>query len=1149
MNCPACGHANPAESSFCLECGSPLVPACAQCGAQLPPNAKFCNKCGASVAGPSSSNVAAGFKPASGTVEPGAAKHAGLRPAATSASRSPSAYTPKHLADKILQSKSALEGERKQVTVLFADVKGSMELAEQLDPEQWHTILDRFFAILTDGVHRFEGTVNQYTGDGIMALFGAPIAHEDHAQRACYAALHLRDAVREYANEVRVRHGVPFGVRIGLNSGDVVVGKIGDDLRMDYTAQGHTVGLAQRMEGLAESGHACLSEHTARLVTGYFQLQDLGRTKVKGVSEPVGLFDLEGVGPFRTRLDRSRARGLSTFVGRDTEMGLLEAAMQHAQTGQGRIVGVVAEAGVGKSRLCFEFTERCRARGIAVYEAHCPAHGKTVAHLPILELLRGYFGLADGDSARVAREKIAGRLLLLDRAFDNALPLIWDFLRVPDPERPVDELDASVRQQQLHDFTRRLVRARSEREPVVLFFDDLHWIDPASDAFLAELVEAARGTRTLLLGNFRPEYRADWMQRSDYQQLPLTPLGSEALRTLLGQLLGPDPSVAELPAVIEARTAGNPFYTEEVVASLIEAERLVGAPGAYRLVGSVERVEIPPTVQAVLAARIDRLAEREKRVLQTAGIIGKNFARPLLAQIIEAHGRAPLPAAELDGALRLLCDLDFLFERALYPVAEYAFKHPLTHEVAYGSQLQERRRAVHAALARALEEPGAAPALLAYHWDEAGEIEPAAHWHREAALDAGMADVSSAVRHWERVCHLLGQLPETRERLSFAAAARAQLCWIESRRGATPERGRALFEQARDFAQRAGDLSSLARSKFAYACFLLYSGQPGSHDLARQALADAQQSGDIEVEIGARWACATLNYHTESMTLGLRHGEAGIALCGDDIEAGAKVVMYSPLIFFRALCGAAMVMGGRVAEGAALIEQALADPSRRHRLTQAACGAFAVIEGRVRGDYRAALAVAQRSVETFDELGGTAGVRVWLLLYLGQALALNWKWDEARQALEQSLRLSTENTTFRQLATDTHSWLAHVALARGDLALARREVQAGLDHARHQELVVPLVYAHVVHARLLRMEGAVPQDIEAALAEAERIAGKVGALGLVPEIHGERAALLRRDGRPDDARRELEHACDLYREMGAGPNADRITAEIEEMTR
>ena len=1135
MKCAACGHENRPGAKFCEECSVPTKRLCTSCGSELRPTAKFCDECGQAVGG-------RGSRRAWDESEEGSA-------GASPSQRSPAAYTPKHLADKILQSKSALEGERKQVTVLFADVKGSMELAEQLDPEAFSQIMQRFFQILSEGVERFEGFVDKFTGDGIMALFGAPIAHEDHAQRACYAALHLRDVVREYAKEVRVQHGVAFGVRIGLNSGDVVVGKIGDDLRMDYTAQGHTVGLAQRMEALAESGHACLSEHTARLVTGYFQLQDLGRTKVKGVSEPVGLFDLEGVGPFRTRLDRSRARGLSTFVGRDSEMGLLEAALQSALAGHGRIVGVVAQAGVGKSRLCFEFTESCRARGIVVHEAHCPAHGKTVAHLPVLELLRSYFGLADGDSARVAREKIAGRLLLLDRTFDNVLPLIWDFLRVPDPERPVEELDASVRQQQLHDFTRRLVRARSEREPAVLFFDDLHWIDPASDAFLAQLVEAARGTRTLLLVNFRPEYRADWMQRSDYQQLPLTPLGSEALRALLGQLLGSDPSVAELPAAIQARTAGNPFFTEEVVSALIEAEQLVGSPGAYRLVGSVDRVEIPPTVQAVLAARIDRLAEREKRVLQTAGIIGKDFARPLLAQIIEAHGRAPLAAAELDGALRLLCDLDFLFERALYPVAEYAFKHPLTHEVAYGSQLQERRRAVHAALARVLEEGHEAPALLAHHWDEAGEIEPAAHWHRQAALDAGMADAGSAVRHWERVCHLLAQLPETRERLSLAAAARAQLCWVEARRGVTPERARMLFEQAQDFAERAGDLSSLAFSRLTYALSLQYSGQPGGPALARQALAEAERSGDLEVRIVAHWTCGVMAYYAEDQSEAVRQCEAGMALCGDDLDLGAQTLMYSPWIILRGVGGAALVLSGRLAEGAAFIEQSLADHGRRHRLAQVICGAFTVTESWVRGEYRAALGVVQRSLQAFDELGGTVGVRVLLLLHLGQSLTLNREWDAARAALEESLRLVAENVTFRHIVSDDHTWLAHVALAVGDLDRARRELDAAFEAARRQELVVPLVYAHVVRARLLRLEGAGAEHVERELAEAQRLAAKISAHGLVPEIHSERAALLQRDGRVDDTRRELEYARDLYRAMGAGPNTDRLTAQIEEMTR
>jgi class 3 adenylate cyclase len=433
---------------------------------------------------------------------------------ARAAERVPRAYTPKHLAEKILASKSALEGERKQVTVLFADVKGSMELAEQVDAEQWHGIMDRFFQLLAEGVHRFEGTVNQYTGDGIMALFGAPIAHEDHAQRACWAALHLGDGLRRYAEELKRTHGLLFSVRMGLNSGDVVVGRIGDDLRMDYTAQGHTVGLAQRMEQLADPGRAYVTGHTARLVAGYFRLRDLGRFAVKGLREPLGVHELEGAGALRTRLDVARARGLSRFVGRAGELAALEAALEHASAGQGQVVGVVAEAGTGKSRLCLEFVERCRARGIAVREARCVAHGKMLPFLPVLELLRAVFGVPESDSPLEARRKIAGHLLLIDRTLDEVLPIVFDFLAVPDPERPAPPMDPDARQRRLLGVVHRLVHARSAREVGVILFEDLHWIDGASEPFLESLVEAVSGTRTLLVTNFRPEYHAGWMRRS-----------------------------------------------------------------------------------------------------------------------------------------------------------------------------------------------------------------------------------------------------------------------------------------------------------------------------------------------------------------------------------------------------------------------------------------------------------------------------------------------------------------------------------------------------------------------------------------------------------------------------------------------------------
>jgi class 3 adenylate cyclase len=390
------------------------------------------------------------------------------------ATKSPAVYTPKHLADKILTCRAALEGERKQVTVLFADVKGSMELAEQVDPEEWHAILDRFFVILAEGVHRFEGTVNQYTGDGIMALFGAPIAHEDHARRACWAALHLGDELRRYARELRRERGLSFAVRMGLNSGEVVVGRIGDDLRMDYTAQGHSVGLAQRMEQLAEPGRVYLTEHTAALVQGYFRLEDLGAFEIPGVQAPLRVYELGGVGALRSRLDVSRARGFSRFVGREEEMATLDAALGRALGGTGEVVGVVADAGVGKSRLCFELAERCRARGVRVYETHCVAHGRMIPYLPVLELFRTYFAVTDRDSDDEVRRKVAGTLLLLDPGLGGALPLLFDFMGVPDPARPAPPMEPEARQRQLLGVVKRVVQSRSRQEPALLLWEDMH---------------------------------------------------------------------------------------------------------------------------------------------------------------------------------------------------------------------------------------------------------------------------------------------------------------------------------------------------------------------------------------------------------------------------------------------------------------------------------------------------------------------------------------------------------------------------------------------------------------------------------------------------------------------------------------------------
>ena len=609
MDCLDCGHANPPGASFCGQCARRLGEAidCPHCGEQNPVGQRYCNACAAELA------------PARG---------AGL--AAAGSGREPTSLIPQHLAARIRADAPALAGERKLVTVLFCDVVGSMDIVERLGAESWRSVMDRLLVLISRAVHRFEGTIDKFTGDGAIALFGAPIAHEDHARRACYAALAIRESAAELSRELQAEWGIEIQLRLGLNSGEVVVGVIGDDLSLDYTALGRTVGLGKRMESMAEPGSVCLAEHTARLVSGYVDLDDLGEREVKGAREPVRVFALRGVGPARGALDVSRLRGLTRFVGRERELEHLEEAVELALAGEGQAVGLVGEPGVGKSRVCAELVTRCRERGIAVFEASAQAHTSAVPFLAVLEMLRSFFGIVQGDADDLARERVVERLAALDGQLSEELPLLLEFLGIPDPDRPVEPMSPEARQRRLLALVRGLVHAQGAQAPTLNVLEDLQWVDPASERFLASLVEALPGTRNLAVLNFRPGYRAEWMGRTHYSQLPLAPLDEEAGAALISELLGSDTSLQDLSGLIRERAAGNPFFCEQIVSSLAERGDIEGRPGAFRLAHPGIAIEVPATVQAVLSARIDRLAEREKAVLQTAAVIGREFERRLL---------------------------------------------------------------------------------------------------------------------------------------------------------------------------------------------------------------------------------------------------------------------------------------------------------------------------------------------------------------------------------------------------------------------------------------------------------------------------------------------------------------------------------------
>jgi class 3 adenylate cyclase len=488
MRCPSCQVENPSQNRFCEQCGAPLAARCPQCGAPIGPSGRFCGACGHRLIGPGAEAPA----------------HVS-RPWVAADQSHFVAYPPTYLAEKILTSKSALEGERKQVTVLFADLKGSMELLADRDPEEARQLLDPVLERMMAAVHHYEGTVNQVMGDGIMALFGAPIAHEDHAVRACYAALAMQEAIHRYSAEVCRGHGVEVQIRVGLNSGEVVVRAIGNDLRMDYSAIGQTTHLAARMEQLAPPGTIRLTAETLRLVEGWVQVTPLGPVPVKGLTDPVAVFELAGAGPTPTRLQALAARGLTRFVGRDVELHSLHQALAQAVAGHGQVMAVVGEAGVGKTRLFHEFTHALHTQGWLLLETNSTSYGKAAPYLPVVDLLKAYVQIEDRDDRRRIREKLTGRLLTLDPALDPTLPALLSLLEVPVEDPHWQALDPSQRRQRTLDALKRLLLRESQGQPLVLVFENLHWIDAETQAFLDGLVESLPAARILMVVNYRPE--------------------------------------------------------------------------------------------------------------------------------------------------------------------------------------------------------------------------------------------------------------------------------------------------------------------------------------------------------------------------------------------------------------------------------------------------------------------------------------------------------------------------------------------------------------------------------------------------------------------------------------------------------------------
>jgi class 3 adenylate cyclase len=743
MQCLKCGFENPPDLVFCGQCGTKLALPCVSCGFVNPEGFAFCGKCGARLI-------------------PGAAAPAVHRvPDFTS----PQAYTPKHLAEKILTSKSVLEGERKQVTVLFADIKGSMELLADRDPEDARKLLDPILEHMMEAVHHYEGTVNQVMGDGIMALFGAPLAHEDHAMRACYAALKMQESVKRYAEEVQRSQGIPTQIRVGLNSGEVVVGSINNDHKMDYTAIGQTTHLAARMEQMAMPGSILMTVDTFPLTEGFVQVKPLGPVNVKGLNEPVEVYEVTGAGPVRSRLQAAAVRGLTRFVGRSAEFETLCKALEQARGGHGQIVAVVGEPGVGKSRLFYEFIHSHWTDGCLIVESGSVAYGKATPYSSVIDLLKAYCKIQDRDNQREIREKVAGKLLTLDEAPQFSLAALLTLLDVAVDDNAWEGLDPAERRRRTLEAVKRILLRESQVQPLLVVFEDLHWIDSETQAFLDNFIDGLPTASLLLLVNYRPEYQHGWGSKAYYRQLRIDPLPPESAEELLLEALGNDTSLQPLKQRLIDRTEGNPFFLEECVRALVESKFLFGKRGSYWLAKTVETAHMPATVQAVLAARVDRLPLETKQLLQSASVIGKDFSFALLQAVVD------LSDEELRGELGRLQTAEFLYETSFFPELKYTFKHALTHEVAYQSLLRATRQPCHERIALALEGQfrdivETQPQLLAHHYAEAGlGARAIPYWQRAGEKANERAAHAEAIGYLNNGLELLKTLPNSAERL------------------------------------------------------------------------------------------------------------------------------------------------------------------------------------------------------------------------------------------------------------------------------------------------------------------------------------------------------------------------------------------------
>ncbi|MBI2202477.1 MAG: AAA family ATPase [Candidatus Rokubacteria bacterium] len=1006
-----------------------------------------------------------------------------------------------------------------------------MELLADRDPEEARKLLDAVLERMLDAVHRYDGTVNQVMGDGIMALFGAPLAHEDHAVRACYAALHMQAAIRQYAEAMQRSAGVPIQIRVGLNSGEVIVRSVGSDLRMDYTAVGQTTHLAARMEQAAMPGSILLSAQTLRLAEDYVDVKPLGLVNVKGLAEPVEVYEAIGAGVARTRLQRSAARGLTRFVGRDPELEQLRQALDQAAEGRGQIVAVVGEPGVGKSRLFYEFLNSHRTRGWLILHGSSVSYGRASAYLPVVDMLKSHFDIDDRDDVRAIRAKVTGGVLTLDEGLKDVVPPLLGLLGALPDDSAFARQSPPQRRQATLDALKALILRQAQDQPVLVVFEDLHWIDSETQALLDALVERLHTTRLLLAVNYRTEYRHGWSHRTSYRQLPMEPLSAASAEELLRPLIGDDPSLRPLVDTLVARTDGNPLFLEESVRTLVETRVLVGEPGRLRLAKPGAPIVVPPTVQAILAARIDRLAPDDKQRLQAASVVGTDVPFALLAVLVDE------PEDTLREAVARLQASEFLYESALFPELEYTFRHALTHEVAYGGMLLERRRTLHARMVEAIEARYADRLAehadrLAHHAFRGEAWDKARAYARQAGDRAAALCVDNeAVGHYQHALEALGRTPETaasvREAIDVRLALRAPL-W----RGGQLERLLTIFREVEDLATRHGDTKSLDE---AHSFLLQYHWAKAEFDRAipygERCIESGRARGNVGIEVTGEYYLAGCYQAQGRLDAALTHYQAVIDMLRGPRETERYGMSGLPYTGASAQAAQCLLETGEMRRADELLREG-------ERVANAANHLYSKMPvAVVRGLWLLHTAHASDAVTFLEPVVATCrennfvGQTMRALTALAQGYVVDGRAREAVALAQEAIALQEAAGAF----VDRAYWVRVLGEAyrrAGDLehaeATARSALEFAYRHGEHgQEAWVHLLFADIAADRGDNARA------HTELVDAHATAVKLDMRLLVACCRVRLGALAARAGRPDEADEHRAAAGAMFEAMGA----------------